>query len=110
MSAAEEHRPERRPPIRMGELALALAERRSASTAYVNTKVSAQGALQPEVNVTPDTTREDIERMVDLNLFAVTSIMAHNIAPSGPRFPTKPTRNAKPPEPAPTEGEILPAP
>lgn len=60
----------------VSELARTLAERRSAATAYVNVKVSAQGALQPDVNVTPDTSQEDMHRMVTLALDAVRTLMA----------------------------------
>lgn len=59
----------------VSELARTLAERRSAATAYVNVKVSAQGALQPDVNVTPDTTEADIDRMTELALRSVAAIM-----------------------------------
>ena len=59
----------------VSELAKTLAERRSAATAYVNIKVSAQGALQPDVNVTPDTTQADIDRMTKLALGSVETIM-----------------------------------
>ena len=62
----------------VSELAKTLAERRSAATAYVNIKVSAQGALQPDVNVTPDTTNTDIERMTKLALSSVAAIMAQS--------------------------------
>lgn len=62
----------------VSELAKTLAERRSAATAYVNVKVSAQGALQPDVNVTPDTTQDDIDRMTKLALSSVASIMAQS--------------------------------
>lgn len=57
-------------------LATILAERRSAATACVNIKVSAQGAMQPDVNVTPDTTEVDIDRMTRLALRSVKEIMA----------------------------------
>ena len=60
----------------VSELARTLAERRSAATAYVNVKVSAQGALQPDVNVTPDTTQDDMDRMVKIAQSAVTTLMA----------------------------------
>lgn len=62
----------------VSELAKTLAERRSAATAYVNVKVSAQGALQPDVNVTPDTTENDIDRMTTLALKSVAQIMAQS--------------------------------
>lgn len=71
MSARE---PARRTTV--SELARTLAERRSAATAYVNVKVSAQGALQPDVNITPDTSAEDMRRMVALAMEAVAAIMA----------------------------------
>jgi hypothetical protein len=60
----------------VSELARTLAERRSAATAYINVKVSAQGALQPDVNVTPDTSEDDMQRMVRLAKWAVNEIMA----------------------------------
>ena len=63
---------------RLAALAQTLAERRSASNSYVNVKVSAQGAIQPEVNVTPDTTQEDIDRMTALAISSVTAIMAES--------------------------------
>ena len=62
----------------VSELAKTLAERRSAATAYVNVKVSAQGALQPDVNVTPDTSEGDIDRMTELALKSVAAIMAQS--------------------------------
>jgi len=71
--AAGEARPHR---TTVSELARTLAERRSAATAYVNVKVSAQGALQPDVNVTPDTSRDDVTRMVELAKWAVLELMA----------------------------------
>ena len=64
--------------ITVSDLAKTLAERRSAATAYVNIKVSAQGALQPDVNVTPDTTQDDIDRMTQLALSSVATIMAQS--------------------------------
>ena len=62
----------------VSELAKTLAERRSAATAYVNVKVSAQGAMQPDVNVTPDTTEADIDRMTGLAMRSVAAIMAES--------------------------------
>ena len=62
----------------VSELAKTLAERRSAATAYVNVKVSAQGAMQPDVNVTPDTTEADIDRMTELAMRSVAAIMAES--------------------------------
>ena len=59
----------------VSELAKTLAEKRSAASASVTVKVSAQGALQPEVVVTPDTTRDDIERMTELARWSVAEIM-----------------------------------
>lgn len=67
-----------KPRATVSELARTLAERRSAATAYVNVKVSAQGALQPDVNVTPDTTEADIDRMTELALKSVAAIMAQS--------------------------------
>lgn len=67
--------PEKSRRTTVSELAKTLAERRSAATAYVNVKVSAQGAMQPDVNVTPDTTQADIDRMTDLALRSVSKIM-----------------------------------
>lgn len=100
VTAAEQEAPRRRTTV--SELARTLAERRSAATAYVNIKVSAQGALQPDVNVTPDTTAEDAERMTTIALAQVVRIMAES-NPATPRFPTKPVANRKPKEPAPSE-------
>lgn len=57
-------------------MAQTLAERRSASNSYVNVKVSAQGVPQPDVNITPDTTQEDVDRMTDLAIYSVARIMA----------------------------------
>ena len=65
----------------VSELAKTLAERRSAATAYVNVKVSAQGAMQPDVNVTPDTTEADIDRMTALAIRSVAAIMAESQEP-----------------------------
>ena len=60
---------------RLAALAQTLADRRSGSNSYVNVKVSAQGVPQPDVNVTPDTTEEDLDRMTDLAIKAVSRIM-----------------------------------
>ena len=60
---------------RLAALAQTLADRRSASSSYVNVKVSAQGVPQPDVNVTPDTTEDDLDRMTDLAIKAVSRIM-----------------------------------
>lgn len=63
------------PTERLHDLAHTLAERRSAATSYVNIKVSAQGALQPDVNITPDTQEEDADRMTAIALKQVNAIM-----------------------------------
>ena len=60
---------------RLAALAQTLADRRSASASYVNVKVSAQGVLQPDVNVTPDTTEDDLDRMTQLAIRSVAAIM-----------------------------------
>ena len=86
--------PSRKPRTTMGELATILAERRSAATAYVNVKVSAQGALQPDVNVTPDTTETDIDEMTRLALRSVAAIMAsvNGGEPEPKKAPRKPAK------------------
>ena len=73
MSATEERR--MTPTERLHDLARTLAERRSAVSSYVLVKVSAQGALQPEVNITPDTTQEDAQRMTRIAIEQVQAIM-----------------------------------
>lgn len=62
----------------VSELAKILAERRSAASAYVNLKGSAAGMAQPDVNITPDTTEEDVDRMTRLALRAFSELMSAN--------------------------------
>ena len=88
MSGADEA--PKRQPIRMGEVAKLLAERRSAATAYVNIKGSAQGVAQPDVNITPDTLPEDAERMTALALECYARIISetNGAAPAKPEKKT----------------------
>jgi len=78
VTAPNEHH--RTPTQHIAELAHTLAERRSAGGTYVNIKVSAQGSLQPDVNVTPDTDEEELRRMTAMALDSVAEIMAHSTA------------------------------
>ena len=86
----------------VSELARTLAERRSAATAYVNVKVSAQGALQPEVNITPDTSEADADRMAAIAIKQVQAIMqagngvANHIGPAEAGRRSKQTPTEKP--------------
>lgn len=91
----------------VSELAKTLAERRSGTTSYVLVKVSAQGALQPEVNITPDTLPEDADRMTAIAIKQVQAIMQAGNGVANHIGPAEAGRRAKmrpvDPEPQPTE-------
>ena len=67
-----EDTPKRMTVSRLAEI---MAERRSAANAYVNIKGSAQGVAQPDVNITPDTTEADVDRMTEYALKAFARII-----------------------------------
>jgi hypothetical protein len=90
--SAPEQKPRRTTVSRLAEM---LAERRSAASASVNIKGSAQGVAQPDVTVTPDTTREDVKRMTELALWSFEQIMTATAKPE-PEPEPKPEPKAEP--------------